>query len=269
MFGTAIIIPESLSYLHIREAIKKGKPTLASLVSNQLKNFADDSFSPNRELRMVLLGGGFSDSNLVLKAISSGWNIAKVYGSTETSSFVSFMNTEEVKKNPGASGKALPPNEIIIAADGEIAVKSLSVMIGYFNNAEETSVRLKNGYYHTGDTGLIDHEGYLIVESKRDNLIVSGGENINPFEIEEAILTHHETADACVVGIKDERWGEIVSAAVILNRGSELSEEDLKKYLKERLAGFKVPKKIIFVTHLLKSGIGKVRRDKVRDFFKD
>lgn len=266
-YGASIIIPESLSNKHLAESIINYKPTLASFVSNQLKYLVDEKLIPPEELRTVLLGGGFSDKDLILNAIEKGWNIAKVYGSTETSSFVTFMNSEEVKKKLEASGKVIQPNEIIISEEGEIAVKSPAVMKGYFNNDEETIAKLKNDFYHTGDTGFLDDEGYLFVKAKKNDLIVTGGENVNPVEVENAILSNSKIKDVCVVGVQDEKWGQIVSAAVVLKDNINLSQDELKNYLKKKLASFKIPKRIIFVKDLPKSGLGKIKRLDVKSFF--
>lgn len=268
LFGAAIIIPDSLSNQDLSDSIKKNRPTLVSLVSNQLKKIIDEDFTPPKELRTVLLGGGFSDKELILKAIEKGWKIAKVYSSTETSSFVSFINSEEVKRKPDASGKAVSPNKIIITEEGEIAVKSPAIMQGYFQNEIESSLKLKDGFYFTGDTGYIDEEGYLFVEAKRDDLIISGGENINPVEVENAILSNQKVKEACVVGISDKQWGQALTAVIVLNENNFLNEKELKDYLKIKLAPFKVPKRIFFVKFLPKSALGKVQRDEVKKLIK-
>jgi len=268
MFGASIIIPDSLSNDDLSESINKHKPTLASLVSNQLKKFVDENFIPPKELRMVLLGGGFSDKELILKAIDKGWKIAKVYGSTETSSFISFMNYEDVKKKPEASGRAISPNKITMTYKGEIVVQSPAVMKGYFNN-EENSSKLKNNFYYTGDVGRLDDEGYLFVETKRSDLIISGGENINPIEVENEILFHPKIDEVCVIGIEDNKWGQIVSAAVVLKENNILSENELKDFLKDKLTSFKIPKRIKFVNQIPKSVLGKVQREMVRALLKD
>ena len=266
-FGASLIIPASLSNEDLKDSINHHRPTLASLVSNQLKKFVDENFVPPVELRMVLLGGGFFDTDLILKAITQGWKIAKVYGSTETSSFVSFMNTNEVRKKPEASGKAVQPNKIIITGDGEIAVESPAVMKGYYNNDKETSSKLRDGFYYTGDIGHIDEEGYLFVEAKRNDLIITGGENVNPVEVEKAVLSHKNVSDVCVIGIQDKRWGQIISAAVVLKESSKLTEDELKNFLKEKLAPFKIPKRIIFLTQLPKTELGKVLKENVKKLF--
>ena len=183
---------------------------------------------------MVLLGGGFSDKELILKAIDLKWNIAKVYGSTETSSFISIMDKEEVKRKPEASGKAILPNQVFIYSgdketlsikSGEIIVKSPAVMKGYYKSSSETKTKLKKDLFATGDIGYLDEEGFLFVEAKRSDLIVSGGENIYPAEVEKIILTHKDVKEVCVIGIKDKTWGQVVSAAVVLKKDAKLSAQ--------------------------------------------
>lgn len=264
IFGVPVVIPSSLSNDDLKESIIKHKPTLVSFVSNQLKKFAENNFIPPKELRTVLLGGGFSDNNLVLKAIDMGWKTAKVYGSSETSSFVTFMSYEELKKKPGASGKSIPPNKISISDEGEILVNSPAIMKGYFNNDDEIFAKLKNGFYHTGDFGYLDDDGYLYVEAKREDLIVSGGENINPAEVEKVILLISDVDEVCVIGIEDDKWGQIVSAAVVLKENKKISENELKDFLKEKLASYKIPKKIIFVDEIPKNELGKILKSKIK-----
>jgi O-succinylbenzoic acid--CoA ligase len=265
--GSSVIIPDSLSADDLIRSIHLSNPTAISLVSNQLKKFVDAKIISPDDLRIVLLGGGFFDKDLILSALKLGWKIAKVYGSTETSSFVSFMDCEEAELRPGASGKAISPNEIIITEEGEIAVRSPSVMKGYYQNKDDTSLRLREGVYFSGDIGYLDKEGYLFVEAKRDDLIVSGGENINPFEIEKAILTNGKIDEAVVVGTEDEEWGQAVSAAVVLKDKEKLSGQELKNFLKDKITPFMIPKKILFLTELPKTELGKIKRDKVRKLF--
>ncbi|HSR16579.1 MAG TPA: AMP-binding protein, partial [Ignavibacteriaceae bacterium] len=267
LFGSSVIIPESLSAEELIKSITLFNPTAASLVSNQLKKFVEKKIIPPKELRLILLGGGFFNMELVLEAMNQGWKIAKVYGTTETSSFVAFMNYEESGLRPGASGKAINPNRIMITKEGEIGIISPAVMKGYYNNKEETALKLKDGIFYSGDIGYIDQDGYLYIEAKRNDLIVSGGENINPAEVEKEISSHPKVNEAAVVGIEDEEWGQAVSAAIVVRQKEDLSEDELKNFLKYRIASFKIPKKVVFINELPKTELGKVQHEKVREFF--
>ncbi len=152
MFGTKLILQSDLKIQSIIQSLDHFKPTLISLVSSQMKNLLDKNINPNKELRHVLLGGGFVDSNLMQEAINKQWPVSKVYGSTETSSFVTLLSSEEFERKPESAGKAVPPNEIFIFdengkelsenSEGEIVVKSAAVMKGYFNDEDSTNNKI-------------------------------------------------------------------------------------------------------------------------------
>ncbi|MEJ2618398.1 MAG: AMP-binding protein, partial [Ignavibacteriaceae bacterium] len=254
--GASVIIPDSLKTEDLIKAIKKYRPTLASFVSTQLQRIIEKNIEPNKELKNVLIGGGYTSDELSVEAVKKGWKITKVYGSTEVSSFVSAITAEEILQRPSSSGKALPPNEIIIVNEkkekvpansrGEIIVKSSSVTKGYYKNPEETGQKLINNFYYTGDVGYLDDEGYLFVEARREDLIISGGENIIPIEVESAALNHPSVNDCFVFGIEDNEWGQVTAAAVVLKEDGNINSDELKKFLKNKLAGYKIPRKIFF-----------------------
>jgi O-succinylbenzoic acid--CoA ligase len=276
--GASMIIPDSSDIKDFTNCIQNFKPTLASFVGTQLRRLIDENINPVKELRNILIGGGFVDDDLIKSAINAGWRISKVYGSSETSSFVAAYSLKNFKNKMESSGKAIPPNEIFIVdeqkkklpanAIGEIAIKSDATFSGYLNNDDEAKNKLVNGIYFTGDIGYIDEDGFLFVEARRTDLIVTGGENVNPFEVEKQILQHKNVKDCCVLGIEDKTWGHIV-AAVIVPENKSLSEVGIKNFLKEKLAGFKVPKKVLFVENIPKTSLGKVEKEKVIALFKD
>lgn len=271
--GALVIIPDSLKNEDIIKAFKKYKPTLASLVSTQLQRLIENNIKPNRELKNILIGGGFTSDELSLEAIKKGWNITKVYGSTEVSSFVSAITMNDILKKPSSSGKALYPNEILIVNDkkkkvplgtrGEIIVKSPAVTKGYYNNPEETKQKIINEFYFTGDIGYMDNEGYLFVEARRIDLIISGGENILPKEVESAILTHPSVEDAFVFGLDNTEWGQEAAAAIVLKKEKEINTTEIRKFLKNKLAGYKIPRKIFFIDEIPKTFLGKVQKEKL------
>lgn len=277
MFGTKIIMPENLKVHSIIQSIIQHKPTLISLVSSQMSEILKCSIHPISELRHILLGGGFIDTKLMREAIDKGWNVCKVYGSTETSSFVTVLGIEEFKNKPGSVGKPIPPNEIFILdefgskllpnKEGEIVVRSPAVMKGYFNNNELTKQKLKDGFYFTGDIGFLDDDGYLHVVNRRSDLIVTGGENVNPLEVEDAIQKFPKVKEVCVFGVDDEKWGQKIVAAIVTQTNQKLTLEELKDFLKENIASFKIPKAIHFVDELPKTELGKVKREEVRAMF--
>ena len=140
-------------------------------------------------------------------------------------------------------------------------------MKGYYKTNSETNSKSKKDLFDTGDIGYLDEEGFLFVEAKRSDLIVTGGENINPVEVEKVILTHNDVKEVCVIGIKDKTWGQLVSAAIVLKKDGRLSANELKNFLKEKLASYKIPKKILFIDEIPKTEMGKVIREKVNKLF--
>jgi o-succinylbenzoate---CoA ligase len=278
LFGIPLIIPDSLSTEGLKESLNKLQPTFISLVATQLKKFVDDEISPNPELKNCLIGGGFSDLELVRKSNELGWPVNIVYGSTETSSFVSALLKDEIIFKPSSVGRAVPTNKILITDKdgnelkpfeiGEIVVQSNALMLGYINKSETNQV-IKNGFYHTGDIGYLDEDGYLCIEGRKNFLISTGGENVNPLEVEKALLQHPLIAEAAVFPLKDSEWGEIIATAVVFNnKATKPSDEELKKFLQERISGFKIPKKIFIEDELPKTELGKIEKDKLINRYK-
>ncbi|MDP3149696.1 MAG: o-succinylbenzoate--CoA ligase [Ignavibacteria bacterium] len=275
--GSSIILPESNELNVFENNLERVKPTLCSLVPTQLKRICENGIEPNNELRAVLIGGGFSNETILMNAAKLGWKIYKVYGSTETSAFVTALKPEEVNAKPNSVGKPLQNVEIKILDDGrndtpvntsgEIAVRTESLFCGYLNDAEATSDAFYNGYYLTGDFGFFDADGYLFLEDRRTDLIVSGGENISPNEIENVISQFPNIDEVCVFGLPDKKWGECVAVVVTSKDGNEIITSKLKIYLREKLPSFKVPKTFFQTKELPKSAIGKIKRAEVKKFF--
>lgn len=276
LYGLTIIIPDSLDTTGIRFSIDKFNPSFASLVGTQFKRLLESGTLPNSGLKNLLLGGGFVDDDLVKSALEKGWNISKVYGSSETSSFVTMISGSELSSRTSSAGKPVPPNEIFIidangrrlppTMTGQIVVKSGAVMEGYINNDAETAIKLQDGIYHSGDIGHLDEEGYLYIDARMNELIISGGENINAEEIEKTILGYKGIEDCCVIGIEDSTWGQAVAAALVKS-DEKISATDITAHLKKKLAGYKIPKQIIFVEKIPRTPLGKTEKARVKELF--
>jgi acyl-CoA synthetase (AMP-forming)/AMP-acid ligase II len=223
MHNTSICIPKSLNTSSLADAFKKFKPNYSSLVPTQLKRLLEAGVKPNKELKNVLVGGGVMDQRLMYNAIEEGWHINLVYGSTETASFVTALAEDEIYYKPGSVGKAVKPNRIVIVNDnrhqvdigevGFVTISSTALMKGYYNIPEDTRNKLENGFYFSDDVGYLDDEGYLFLEARKDDMIITGGENVYPFEVENRIIGHRDISDVGVFAVKDDEWGEIVCAA--------------------------------------------------------
>lgn len=147
---------------------------------------------------------------------------------------------------------------------GEICIRGGTVMKGYWQRPEETAETLRNGWLHTGDVGRMDDHGYVYILDRSKDMVISGGLNIYPREIEEVILTHPDVLEACVFGVPDDKWGEALIAHLVLTPGSDPDEVDVPSFLAGRLAGYKKPKRIEYVQELAKTPYGKIDKKRIR-----
>jgi long-chain acyl-CoA synthetase len=162
-----------------------------------------------------------------------------------------------------ASGGELPCGEV-----GEVLVKGDSVMAGYWGNPESTAAAIRDGWLYTGDVGCLDVDGFLTLKDRSKDLIISGGSNIYPREVEEVLLTAPGVAEVAVVGAPDPQWGEIVVAFVVVGPGAGLTEQALDLHCLQHMARFKRPKRYLFVSELPKNNYGKVLKTALRDSVK-
>lgn len=202
----------------------------------------------------------------------------QVYGMTETGATGTYLPPEDHdlngnermlsagKAQPGVllkvvdeSGGALPPGQV-----GEVCIASPANMKGYWKLPEATEATLIEGFVHTGDAGYLDEDGYLYIQDRLKDMIVSGGENIYPAEVESALAGHCAVADVAVIGVPDDRWGEAVKAFVVLRETSSASAEELIAFARERLASYKLPKSVTFVDELPRNPSGKVLKRELR-----
>ena len=265
-YGCSIIVPESLQTKQLADAILNYKPTHLSLVSTQLERLINQKVKPCKELQVSLIGGGFVDDELMFEADELGWKPNRVYGSSETASMVTAISANEIKDKPQSVGKPFKNVEIKISDDSEILIKSNSLFKRYLGDEKETASKLKDEFFHTGDLGFVDDDGYLFIEARRNDLIVSGGENVNPIEVEKALIQIPFIKDACVFPKQDKTWGQIVAAAIVIAESS-VEEKTIKEMLKQKLAGYKIPKQFFFVDQLPRTSLGKLERNKIRKMF--
>jgi len=203
----------------------------------------------------------------------------QMYGMTETTGTIVALPPEdhiEGLERMRSAGKALPGIELaILDADGkplpprqvgEIATRSGSNMAGYWNLPEATAYTLRaDGWLRTGDAGYMDEDGYLYIHDRIKDMIISGGENIYPAEVESALCDHPDVAEAAVIGIPDDKWGEAVEAVVVMKPGKAASAADIINFTRERIAGFKTPKSVDFIEALPRNPSGKILRRHLRD----
>lgn len=155
-------------------------------------------------------------------------------------------------------------NDVPTGEVGEIIGKSEAMMIGYWQMPEETEKKLKNGWLHTGDLGRLDEDGYVYIVERKNDLIISGGVNIYPREIEEVLYRHPAVSEASVIGLPDEHWGEVAKAVIVLREGATVTEGEVIEFCGKHLASFKKPKSVDFWKEFPKSPQGKILKKEIR-----
>jgi fatty-acyl-CoA synthase len=201
--------------------------------------------------------------------------IVQGYGLTEAAPNVLCLPPEEARRKLGFAGKPYPHLEVALrdpetgrmldgAGVGELLVRGPNVFAGYWRNPEATDSAFVDGWLRTKDVAERDDEGFYRIAGRLEELVISGGENVYPAEIEDVLHAHPDVVEAAVVGVPDERWGEVCAAFVVLRDGASADGEELRDHCRERLARFKVPRTVSFVDELPRSSLGKVRKDELR-----
>jgi acyl-CoA synthetase (AMP-forming)/AMP-acid ligase II len=157
--------------------------------------------------------------------------------------------------------------EVSVGTIGEICFRSPTVMAGYWNNSIATIETLRNGWLHTGDVGYMDEDGFVYLVDRKKDMIVSGGENVYSREVEEALMSHSSVADAAVIGVPDQRWGEAVLGVVVCKPDTAVEPDTLIRHCRAHIAGYKCPKRIEFVAQLPRLPSGKISKVALRDQF--
>jgi acyl-CoA synthetase (AMP-forming)/AMP-acid ligase II len=150
---------------------------------------------------------------------------------------------------------------------GEVLARSNVVMEGYWQQPDQTDLAIRDGWFHTGDGGLVDEDGYVHILDRRKDVIISGGENVSSIEVEDAVFSHDAVAEVAVIGVPDDKWGELVTALVVVAPGATLEEVELIEFTKTKLAGYKCPKKVVFRDELPRTATGKLQKFKLRKEF--
>jgi fatty-acyl-CoA synthase len=206
--------------------------------------------------------------------LDRGVTMQQAYGMTEAAPGCTVLDSADAQRKVGSAGRpvfftdvrVVRPDESAAAVDevGEVVVQGPNVMAGYWQDPERTAEVLTDGWYATGDAGSLDDEGFLYIRDRYKDMIISGGENIYPAEIESALLELPGVVEAAVIGVPDEKWGEVGLAVVVPAPGADRDPDALRTALRERLAGFKVPRHISFADELPKTATGKIRKPDLR-----
>jgi O-succinylbenzoic acid--CoA ligase len=255
LYRTGIVL-EPFDTGAVASTIASEPVTVISVVPTMLARLLDEGAELDR-LRCLLLGGGPCPQPLIERALDAGVPLSPTYGLTEAASQVATMAPGETRLKPGSAGPPILTTEVRIDdEDGTILVRGPSVAPGTAG---------PDGWLRTNDLGRLDDEGYVYVLGRADEVIVSGGENISPEEVERVLLEHPAVADAGVIAEAHPEWQEVVVAHVVLHEGADVTVAELQSFCRERLAGFKAPKEIEFVAELPRNAQGKLLRRSLRD----
>jgi fatty-acyl-CoA synthase len=276
--GATVVLHRKFDVDAAFDAIEREGVTLTVLVPAQLMAMIAHPRWARVDLsglRMITTGSTIVPERVIDAVHGRGVPLVQIYGSTETCPIAAYLKPEDARRKAGSAGRAARDCELRIVdegdrdvapgAQGEILVRGSNVMSGYWNQPQATAMALAGGWFHSGDIGHFDADGYLWIDGRKKDMIISGGENIAPAEIENVLLECSEIAEASVVGQSDERWGEIVVAVVVPAAGcTSLTRERVLALLVGRIARYKHPKRVLIVPELPKTPLGKVRKDEVR-----
>ena len=225
-------------------------------------------------LRFFIAGGSPCPRPLIETYMRRGVTFNQGYGMTETAPGITALRTEDAMRKLGScgkplfhtdvkvvdlGGKELPPGEI-----GEVLVKGPNVIREYWRRPKETAEAIVNGWIHTGDMGYFDDEGYLYLVDRKKDMYISGGENVYPAEVEDALMGCDQVADAGVIGIPDEKWGEVGMAIVVPKPGVTATEESIINYCRGKLGKYKIPRRVLFVKELPRTATGKILKKELK-----
>ena len=249
MYATAATIHDGFEVARVADALESGGVTIVSLVATQLVRLLDAGAAVDRP-RLVLVGGGPVPADVLDAALARGATVVQTYGLTEACSQVCTLAPEEARERAGSAGRPLLGIEVRIEA-GEILVRGPNVA---------PAALAEDGWLHTGDLGRIDDEGFLWVEGRRDDLIVTGGENVRPQRVEDVLRRDPGVADVGVAGVEDREWGQAVVAFVVPGSGGEPDTARMLEAARRDLLPHEVPKRLELVEELPRTASGKLLR---------
>jgi fatty-acyl-CoA synthase len=228
----------------------------------------------DRAARVIAAGAPPPSKTIERIETELGWEFCQIYGLTETSPLLTInrrrreqadVPIEEVSKQLGRAGAPAVGVQLRMSDAGEVLARSNVVLEGYWNQPDVSAEALEGGWFHTGDGGYLDDEGYLTISDRKKDVIITGGENVSSIEVEDVLYAADGVAECAVIGVPDEKWGETIKAIVVRAPGSPVTEADLIAHCKAKAAGYKAPTSIDFVDAIPRTATGKVQKFKLRE----
>lgn len=229
---------------------------------------------PGRDRVRIIVAGAPPPTRTVARVESElGWEFIQIYGLTETSPLLTVNRGRAEWDELDTSARAeklvragAPALGVTLRTDeeGEVLARSNVILEGYWEQPEESAKALAGGWFHTGDGGTVDEDGYLTISDRKKDVIITGGENVSSIEVEDALFGHAGVAEVAVIGVPDEKWGETIKALVVRSPDSGVTEDELIRHCKDRLVSFKAPTSVEFRDELARTATGKLQKYKLR-----
>jgi fatty-acyl-CoA synthase len=284
--GAEHIIIRKIDGMEILRRVEKhgvtlmcGAPAVLNMVLDAAATWEAETGRPipgRDRVRIAVAGAAPPTRTIERTETELGWEFVQIYGLTETTPLITMNRSRSEYDDLTPAERAVRLNRagapvvgctMAVDASGEILARGNMVMAGYWEQADQTAEAIRDGFFHTGDGGIIDDDNYVTISDRKKDVIITGGENVSSIEVEDAIFQHPEVTEVAVIGIPDEKWGELVTALVVTSPGSELSEAEVIAFTRTKLAGYKCPKRVEFRGELARTATGKLQKFKLREPF--
>src|SRR3954454_1237439 len=239
-----------------------------------------DGETPGRDRVRIVAAGAPPPSRTIARVERElGWEFNQIYGLTETAPLLTInrpraefdeLEPEDRAKKLSRAGVPALGIRLQTSESGEVLAQGNVVLAGYWENPDASAEALEGGWFHTGDGGSIDDDGYLTISDRKKDVIITGGENVSSIEVEDAVFSLPAVAEVAVIGVPDDKWGEMVTAIVVVAEGQQVTAEEIITHCRGRIAGYKIPKRVEFRDELARTATGKIQKFKLREsFWKD
>ncbi|GAA4815124.1 acyl-CoA synthetase [Tomitella cavernea] len=273
--GSAVIL-ESFTPAGWLDAVERHRPTVAFCVPAMWAAIAAAGLGGRdlESLRYTISGGAPCPVTLIEKLRAQGMVFTEGFGLTETAPVASVLSADDVIAHAGSIGKPVTHVQMRVADEdgcdvpagevGELLLRGPSIFVGYWQKPEATATALRDGWFFSGDLAREDEDGYFYIVDRKKDMVITGGENVYPAEVEQVLYRHDAIAEVAVIGTPDEKWGESVTAVAVLKPGAAVVESELIAWMRERLAHFKCPRKVVFIDELPRTATGKILKRELR-----
>jgi fatty-acyl-CoA synthase len=236
-----------------------------------------DGEIPGRDRVRIIVAGAPPPSKTIARVEAElGWEFNQIYGLTETAPLLTInrpraeydeLEPEERAKRLSRAGVPSLGTQLTISESGEVLARSNTVLAGYWENPDASAEALDGGWFHTGDGGALDDGSYLTISDRKKDVIITGGENVSSIEVEDVVFSHPAVAEVAVIGVPDDKWGEMVTAIVVVGEGQQVTAEEIIAHCRGKIAGYKIPKRVEFRDELARTATGKIQKFKLRQAF--